>query len=393
VQRQRLTTSLEIEQGWRLTRTGPLASLETRLGLAYARPPMSRDVQRTLVYACIAWLVPCALSFLQRRGSLAMSFLHDYEAHVRGLVAIPLLLFAERPVEGRLRLIFHRMAGPPLMREDARPAFDARILSAQRFAGHPLAEAALLALAYLAAARWLHVHTSGLATWIAVPSDGTLGLTAAGAWEAAVVVPLYSFLLFRWLWRWLMLHVFFARVARRGAGLRLVATHADRAGGLGFASETTIAFAWVVFAACSMASSKWIDSILYAGMDPKSLVRPIEATVAMNLFCACFPLFAFVPRLSRLRMSALRRYGDVVARHGLRVERHWFGGKVVVTEDASSMCDLNSVFGAIRELRPVPLRTGHILVVVIAAIVPLLPVIMMIMPLREIATFALKSFM
>jgi hypothetical protein len=381
------------EDAHSLTHCGALAALEARMGLLSTPATLKKEVSRGLIYAFVAWGVPLGLAIFQLHGSLVASFLLDVEAHVRGLVAVPLLILAERPIEDHLRLVFFRMGAPPRMNDKTHAHLERQIAAARRIVGHPIAEALLLALAYVVAFRWLHAHEHGYATWISVPRDGVDRVTPAGAWEAGVVVPAYTFLLLRWLLRWGALGALFAHIARPRAGMRLIASHADRAAGLGFVSEAAGAFAWVLFAASSVASAKMTALILRGTAPPESFARPIAAAVVMSVVVACVPFFAFTPRLVRTRLHALRRYGDVVARHGARVEHEWFSGAVVTTEAASSMCDLSTVYMNVRATRFVPLEPRHLVALAAAALLPMVPVILRIVPLQQLLSFAVGAFM
>jgi hypothetical protein len=378
---------------WSLTHCGPIAALEERLGLLEPHARARKEISRALIYGFFAWGVPLGLAIVQQGGALLASFLFDVEAIVRGLVSVPLLILAERPIEDHLRLIFFRLGAAPLMNESGRERLERQIARTRRIVGHPLAEGILLVLAYVVAHRWLAGHQPGRVSWISISKNGTDHLTPAGAWEAAVVVPAYTFLLLRWLWRWVALGGLFFRLARPRMGMRLVASHADRAAGLGFLSEAAAAFAWVVFSASAVASAKITDTIMHAGATPESFTHVIGAAVVMGIVCACAPFFAFTPRLIRTRLHALRRYGDVVVRHGARVEKEWFAGEVVTTESASSMCDLSTVYTNVRATRIVPLDPRHVLMIGIAALLPMVPVILRIIPLRQLLSLVVKSFM
>ena len=64
-------------------------------------------VRRRIIIPLLAWLPLLALSALEGQalgGNVAVPFLLDVEAHVRFLVALPLLIVAELVMHQRLRL-------------------------------------------------------------------------------------------------------------------------------------------------------------------------------------------------------------------------------------------------------------------------------------------------
>jgi hypothetical protein len=94
-------------------------------------------------------------------------------------------------------------------------------------------------------------------TWYGMAGAGRLQPTLAGWWFGCVSLPLIQFILMRWYFRLFIWARFLWHVSR--IGLQLVPTHPDRAGGLGFLSNLSYAFAPLlagqgVLLACVMAN-------------------------------------------------------------------------------------------------------------------------------------------
>lgn len=372
------------------THGGRVRYLREGVGLGGARPTLKQRVKRALLYALLTWAVPLALSLVPHDGPVAVPFVFDIEIHVRGLVAVPLLLLVEWPIANRLREIMHLLASPPLTRGSAGDVVKARIRWARRVASHPIANIVLVVLAFAFALQWLRAHEVGPTTWVSTPHGGAYSLTPAGAWAVGVSVPVYAFLLLRWLWRWALLGVLFFRVSF--LRLRLVPSHADRAAGLSIVSETGFVFAWVLMSASSVASAKCLNAIVHAGAPPSSFLGIVQGLTALGVVCAFLPLVAFTPRLIRAKRLGLRRYGSVVHGHGLAVKKGWPppAGRVP-SEDASSTADLNAVYEGVRLMRLAPIRVRHVAGVAAAVILPMTPVILLAAPLPEIVAALLKA--
>ena len=80
-----------------LTEGGPGAALLRRLGIA----PLGRGSVRTAaVLATVAWLPLLVLAAIQgvALGGALIPFVYDLAAHVRFLVAVPVLVLAEIPI-------------------------------------------------------------------------------------------------------------------------------------------------------------------------------------------------------------------------------------------------------------------------------------------------------
>jgi hypothetical protein len=71
-------------------------------------------------------------------------------------------------------------------------------------------------------------------------------LSYAGWWFGLISVPVYRFLLLRWVWRMFLWASFLWRVSK--LNLVLIPTHPDMAAGLGFLSEAQLRFGSIAFA-------------------------------------------------------------------------------------------------------------------------------------------------
>src|SRR5262245_2336203 len=101
---------------------GPLYQLLVRLKLL--RPPLHWLNRRIVVLPAIAWVPLLVLAAIDGRllpGKGYVPFLYDIEAHVRLLVALPLLFAAELPVHRRLRNAIRQFIQRNLIPADERP--------------------------------------------------------------------------------------------------------------------------------------------------------------------------------------------------------------------------------------------------------------------------------
>src|SRR5437867_4069907 len=87
------------------------------------------------------------------------------------------------------------------------------------------------------------LHTDALA-WAVSRETGQLRVGFGGWWFLFVVRPVFTFLLLHWVWRLVIVAVLFWRIAH--LDLRLVLTHPDRTGGLGFLEQARSAFSPIV---------------------------------------------------------------------------------------------------------------------------------------------------
>ena len=220
-------------QDFSLVLGGPLFQLLRRSHLAGDALELLR--QRILLITLLAWLPLLVLSLIEGEalgGRAALPFLLDIEAHVRFLIALPLLIVAELIVHQRMRFVVQQFLERNLIPQKALPGFENAIASAFRLRNSVLAEVLLIAFVYVVGILliWRNYVALSTATWYAVPTAEGLKLSITGAWYGYVSLPIYQFLLVRWYYRIFIWSRFLWQVSR--IELSIVPTHPDRVGGL-----------------------------------------------------------------------------------------------------------------------------------------------------------------
>jgi hypothetical protein len=366
------------------------ARIATWLGFERRLDHVARAAVRVAFYLLVTWIAPMVLASFELTPG-ALSFAADFETHLRAFVAIPLLLLADGQVDPAIRYIVRLLMSPRRCREPERVA--AIVRSLRPWTAHPLVTVGLLGIALLLVPRWAQQHASGGESWIFRADDGGLVLTTAGTWQAFVVVPVYLFLLLRWLWRWLILGVLFARAAPL---LRPVVTHGDRCGSFSFVSFAPERFAWVVAGASCLVSARWLFQVVHEGVAPKTFGKPAVAVVSLAVMFAFAPLFGFLIPFVRAKRVALFRYRTIVEGHARNVEHEWSRQSFpahVTSEQSSSLTDLNSIYECARSMRVVPIRRAGVVAVALAAIVPMLPVLARITPIDQALRQVLQALL
>jgi hypothetical protein len=248
---------------------GPLFQLLRRSHLSGNALELMR--RRLIIIALLAWLPLLVLSAMEGwalGGTVAVPFLLDVEAHARFLVALPLLIVAELVVHQRMRFVVRQFLERNLIPESALSRFEAAITSALRLRNSVLAEVLLIAFVYGVGILlfWRQYVALQTATWYAAPTGAGLQLSLTGVWYGYVSLPLYQFLLMRWYFRMFIWARFLWQVSR--LDLRLVPTHPDRLGGLGFLANTVYAFVPLAVAHGAMLAGPLANRIFYLGGHP-----------------------------------------------------------------------------------------------------------------------------
>jgi hypothetical protein len=370
---------------------GPLFQLLRRARLSDDALTLVR--RRVLAISLFTWVPLLVLSALGGQllgGGAAVPFLMDVDAHVKFLVVVPLLIAAELVVHQRMRPLVEQFLKQGLIPESARTGFDSAVASAMRLRNSVLAEVLLIAVVYGFGILvfWRHFMVLDTTTWYARPSAAGSTLSLPGMWYTYVSLPIFQFLLLRWLFRLIIWTRFLWQVSR--LGLNLVLTHPDRAGGLGFLSGVLYAFVPLAAAAGALVAGGLANRIFYAGAKLPEFKMPIAAGVLLLVFFFVGPLLAFVPRLAQAKRTGLLEYGALAQRYVREFDAKWLRGGATADEplvgsgDIQSLADLANSFDVVRTMRMAPVAMQDILRLAIATLVPIAPLLLTVMPLEEL---------
>jgi hypothetical protein len=383
---------LKEPQDFSLVLGGPLFQLFRKAGMDGDAAGMV--VRRMLILAGIAWLPLLVLSLIARQAqsdAAGVPFLYDVEAHVRFLVALPILIAAELVVHLRLRPVVRRFEERGIVRPEELPRFHGIIDSVMRLRNSVAAEITLVLVVYtLGLWFWRHHSALGTETWHAVGDGERMRLTLAGYWYTFVSVPLFQFILLRWylrlgLWFW-----FLWRVSR--LNLRLVPTHPDRTGALGFLGGSSYAFSPVLFAQGAVLAGLIASQIFYAGHGLLDYKVEVAGLVAFFVVIMLGPLAVFTPHLLQAKRQGLADYGRLASRYTGEFEEKWVRGgspagePLLGSADIQSLADLGNSYAVVQEMRFVPFGWKDVTRLVAVTAAPLLPLSLTIFSLEEVVT-------
>jgi hypothetical protein len=370
---------------------GPLFQLFRRAHLSGNALELLQN--RILVITVLAWLPLLALSLVEGvalGAGVAVPFLLDIEAHVRFLIALPLLIVAELVVHDRMRFVVRQFLERNLIPEDAMPCFQQAIASAFRLRNSVAAEVLLIAFVYVVGILlfWRHYVALSAATWYAMPTAEGLTLSITGTWYAYVSLPIYQFLLVRWYYRIFIWARFLWQVAR--INLSLIPTHPDRVAGLGFLANTVFAFMPLAVAHGAMLAGPLANRIFYLGGALPHFKVEIAVVVIFLLCLVLGPLLVFAPQLAQAKRAGNREYGALAARYVREFDVKWLRGgakgdeALVGSGDIQSLADLANSFEVVRTMRLAPITRDALIRLIAATAVPVVPLMLTMMPLEEL---------
>jgi hypothetical protein len=368
---------------------GPLYRLGRRLGLVRGG---SGSAGLALVLGPLPWALLVALALLEGHAGGFFS-LALVAGHLRLLVVIPLLFFCEAVLDPQLRGFSREIVRAGVVPGRAQADFDRLVERTGRCRDAWLPEALCLLAALLLPLLGGRLEGLG-ATAVYDPTHAL----APGSLAAHVywfgVLAIFRFLVFRWLWKLVLWWHFLWRLSR--LELHLVPTHPDGAAGLGLLELIQTSFASLV-AALSVLQAGALAEELAAGGIAFAEVYPWTGMVAaIGVALVAAPLLFFGPKLWACKVRGLAEYGELAARYVHGFDRKWLRGAppeepLLGTADLQSLADLTNSFRNVRDMHWIPASPRLLVVVVMAAVLPMLPLLLFEFPLDELVRRLFQS--
>jgi hypothetical protein len=260
-------------------------------GVRLSRSTSALSASRLAIALAIGTWVPlmalATAAWVVDRRVPIVELLRDAEVHVRFLVAVPMLVLAEKPVFAAFDGCVRHFTKSGLV-PDHDPVFVSAVSALRRRLSSRLAGALLVAAALVGAI----LNAQRIGPWAYRPGGGaTLGW--AGAWQTFVAAPVYHFLAYRWVYRWVVWDLFVISATRMK--LRLYATHADKSAGLAFLVQPAIAFAVVLFASSSVIAARWCMLIVREPSARSSMRFVLMVYLALIVAITIAPFLAYIP--------------------------------------------------------------------------------------------------
>lgn len=379
---------------------GPLYQLY--LATRLARDPLDLIIRRTVVIALVCWLPLLVLTAAAGKlaSGVAVPFARDPEVHIKLLLAVPLLIVAEKLVHERIRIVVLQFLHRNIIAAEDHVRYEKVIDSAMRIRDSFLIEI-LLFVVVIGVGFWmwrenlsLTVSSVTLSSWYAVNDGSAWHLTKAGKYYAFVSLSIFRFLLLRWYFRLLIWYRFLWDV--KGLPLQFNFYHPDRAAGLGFLSISLVAFSPVFVAQTTALAGVIYTRILYSGERLTDFKVEIAGALLFCLLVVTVPLTFFTVKLERAGRIAKREFGVLSSRYVDDFRSKWVKGNVgpdehlLGTPDMQSLADLANSFNVVVGMNILPVTKRTLMRVLLAIGAPLAPLIFTLFPLHEIVMRVFK---
>jgi hypothetical protein len=374
-----------------LVRGGPFYRIQRAFGLI--RPGQWNLGRRIALFLAVGWLPLFLITTILNPGGMD-SLIRDYRVHSRMLIAVPALLIAESLMELRFSMVMRYIRQADLLDGPDLALVDDTIAALVRIRDSFLPELTVMLILVLHSV----ISYKGLVDatpWLASGNAPDLQLTAAGRYTVLVSASIFQFLLGLALWKWLLWTFFAFKLSRRN--LKLIPTHPDQHGGLGFLGMTAAAFAPVAFAVTAVIGATWREEILRHHAHLMDFKLPTIALLLIVVLVAFGPLVFFVPRLSVLRRKALLDYGILGQIHSAEFHEKWIlhraghEAEFLQAPDSSTLTDYASSYEKIEQLQPFLADKGSLYTLAACVAIPALPAIVAEIPIVVVLQDLLKA--
>jgi hypothetical protein len=345
----------------------------------------------------ITWVPLFILSALQGNAfghNVEVPFLRDFAVHARFILALPLLLFAESLLGPHLAHASIHFVRSGLVLEEDFKRFDTAVEEGLKWRDSAVAEFVLFLLSYSFAAITLTSLAVQVSTWYAIRIGSRHAFTWAGWWFVLICVPLFQFLVLRWIWRLFLWGKFLWRMSK--LNLQLVATHPDEAGGLAFVGEAHRLFAVILFAFSTGASGVLANNVIYDHTPLPHFAPLIAAYAIISVLIVLVPLLVFCPILLQTKRKGLHKYGTLATEYTTSFQKKWIDAPhpreevLLGTADIQSLADLGNSFSIIEKMGALPIGPRTPIALVLACLIPMVPLLLTVMPLADVIKMLFK---
>jgi len=347
--------------------------------------------RRIVIIVLLAWLPLLILSLAHGYAwrAVRVPFLLDPTVHLRLLLALPLLLWAEGQVHDWMRPFARRFLERGIVPGPAYSRFAAALASLVRLRDSIYPELIIAALVATLGV-WINIHRAGAltdSTWFCLDPSERAGITPAGWWYAVIGLPIFQFVLFRWFFLLFLWSQFLWRVSH--LDLKLEPTHPDRAGGLGFIGSTTLGFWPVLLAQGALSAAVMARGIFYGGMTLAHYKLEICVLLALTLFWVVCPLLTFAPMMSRAKRAGRDAYGFLSQSYVLEFAHKWLRKApapehLLGTSDIQSLADLSNAYQVIKTMHLIPIGKDMIALMMLFPLIPVVPLALTLLPIDKV---------
>ena len=363
------------------------------------RSRSARDIAgRCVLLAGVTWGVMAGLALWRNYYSTridAVNFFADYAAYMQFLIALPVFVVAERIVSRNTREAAADFLESGVVPESEAPAVDDVHREVARLRLWAAPEVMCLLFACMFALWTVEPEFAGarMATWHTRHTAGGWVIpTRPGAWAIFVALPILNYWWLRFAWKIVIWTRYLYRMSR--LRLKLVATHPDLTGGIGFISEVQAKFALVLFAygiSNVVAVIAYKIKIEHASALAPPVLGPAIGFIVGAPILFTLPLLYFTKQLYRVKHHAKALWRERAFQQAAAFEAAWLGPETgeetrLKAAEVSGLNHVATAFKRVEEMRVVPFdlkSAAQLLAATAGSVATALPLLKLEGPLKD----------
>jgi len=360
---------------------GPLHVLGAKLGLVKGE---TSTVRLGVVLGFFMWGIMIVLSLIDGTASQFFS-LSVIGVHVRLLIVIPMFFVCETLVVPRMSAFVGLAIKSGLVATSSLPALNKELSRVNKWKNAWLPELMFLLIAAILPLAESYFQPYGTTASFSFDT----GLSIASQWYLVVCLTVFRFLMLRWLWHLGLWCFMLWRISR--LELNLLPTHPDGVAGLGYLEVVHSHFTPLAFALSALQAAMLTEEISAQRMEFGAIYPPVMLVLIVDAVLFLGPLFIFSSKLWACKVKALSEYMEFSAQYVKDFDLKWLHNKVPAKEqllgtpDLQSLADLNNSISVVRNMRWVPMSMPLLITLLSAALVPMLPLLLLQYPITALA--------
>lgn len=363
-----------VNEYFSISEGGPFNRAVQKIGL-------NTNAKQIVVALCITWFPLLIITAFEGTiySGVSVPFLKDVSIHVRLLVVLPVLLTIKEIINSK-SIDLERYFSNTLMNDaEKQVVLNKELKRVKRLINSGVPEIIfLLIIIALTISPLKGGLLSESTSWRFERGDTALSL--AGKWVVFISIPIFQFLILRWLWRYIIWALFLFRLAR--TPLNLQPTHPDQVAGLGIVADVHKYFGLIFLAINIIASGEMVTRILENPDSFQAIRGEAIANVAICVVLLFLPLFFFIIKLIMTRHYALMDLGNLGTTLSGKFEEEWLRNipieKKVLEGKVSTntLQDYSSIYRSTEKMRSVPFRLSDVVMVILILFIPYIPILL-----------------
>lgn len=357
---------------------GPFYRLAARLGLVRGK---TNTIALGLALGLFLWGVLLVLALIDGVGHQLFS-LSLIGGHMRLLVAIPLFFVCESELDPRMTEFVRTIVRSGVVPQHALPALKSEVARIIRWKDSRLPDVSCLLLA--AVFSWVapQLQLPGITS-----AQDTTYTAMAAQWYWIVCMPIFRFLILRWLWRLGLWCFFLWRMVK--LDLHLVPTHPDGAAGLGYLEVVHTYLTPLILAISVVQAASLAEEISIGSSSIEAVYPALAFILAIDAILFLGPLFILTPRLFVCRVKGLSDYMEFASQYVNGFDRKWLSPdapskNLLGTADLQSLADLDTSIDTVRNMRWLVASMRLFKDFAVAALLPFIPLLLLKYPVGEL---------